>query len=85
MAEPCNTKEQQKAEHKLATSYLSATCLSVDNGPTVKPFVQQTNIKSSEDLGAALRAYYYSVPDHYTTIQTIQLHRPASMQPDKKK
>jgi hypothetical protein len=85
MGEPSNTKEQQEAENKLPTSYLSATCMSVDNEQTVKSFVQQTNIHSSEDLGAALRAYYNAVPDHAMTMQTIQLHRPASMQPDKKK
>tara|TARA_Y100000389_G_scaffold196321_1_gene229082 strand:- start:3930 stop:4187 length:258 start_codon:yes stop_codon:yes gene_type:complete len=85
MGEGCNTKEGQKAENKLPTSYLSATCMSVDNEQTVKPFVQQTTIHSSKDLGAALRAYYNTVPDHGTTIQTIQLHRPASMQPDNKK
>jgi hypothetical protein len=85
MGEPCNTKEQQKAENKLPTGYLSATCMSVGNDKTVNLFVQQTNINSSEGLGAALRAYYDTVPDHDMTIQTIQLHRPASMQPDKTK
>ena len=84
MGEPSNTKEQQKAENKLPTSYLSATYMSVDNEQTVNPFFQQTNIYYSEDLGAALRAYYNTVPD-YPMYQTIQLNRPASMQPDKKK
>ena len=84
MGEPSNTKEQQKAENKLPTSYLSATYMSVDNEQTVNPFFQQTNIYYSEDLGAALRAYYNTVPDD-AMHQTIQLNRPASMQPDKKK
>ena len=86
MGEPSNTKEQQKAENKLPTSYLSATYMSVDNEQTVNPFFQQTNIYYSEDLGAALRAYYDTVPTDYAmTMQTIRLNRPASMQPDKKK
>ena len=85
MGEPSNTKEQQKAENNLPTSYLSATYMSLDNEQTVNPFFQQTNIYYSEDLGAALRAYYNTVPDHAMTVQTIKLHRPASMQQDKKK
>ena len=87
MGEPSNTKEQQKAENKLPTSYLSATYMSynvVDNVQTLNPFFQQTNIYHSEDLRAALRAYYNTVPDD-AMHQTIQLNRPASMQPDKKK
>jgi hypothetical protein len=85
MGEPCNTKEGQKAENKLPTSCLSATCMSLDNEQTVKPFVQETTIHSSEDLAAALRAYYNAVPDNGMTMQTIRLHGPASTQPDKKK
>lgn len=85
MGEPCDTKEQQKAENKQPTSYLSATCTSVHNDKTVKPLVQQTNINSSGDLLEALRAYYNSVPDHGMTVQTIQLHSSESMQPDNKK
>jgi hypothetical protein len=84
MGEPSNTKEQQKAENNLPTSYLSATYMSVDNEQTVNPFFQQTNIYCSKDLGAALRAYYNTLPDD-AMYQTIQLNRPASMQPDKKK
>ena len=89
MGEPSNTKEQQKAENKLPTSYLSATYMSynvVDNVQTLNPFFQQTNIYHSEDLRAALRAYYDTVPTDYAmTMQTIRWNRPASMQPDKKK
>jgi hypothetical protein len=59
--------------------------MSVDNEQTVKPFVQQTTIHSSKDLGAAFRAYYNAVPADGMTMQTIQLHRPASMQAAKKK
>lgn len=85
MGEPCNTKEQQKAGNKLPTGYLSATCMSLDNEQAVKPFVQETKINSSGDLGVALRAYYNTVPDDGMTIQTLRLHRPASRQPDNKK
>jgi hypothetical protein len=85
MGEPCNTKEQQKAKDKLPTSYLSVTYTSLDNQQTGNSFFQETNISSSEDLGAALCAYYSTVPDSTTAVQTIKFHRPASMKPDKKK
>jgi hypothetical protein len=85
MGEPCNTIEEQKAQDELPTSYLSATYTSLGNEQTGNSFSQQTKICSSEDLGAALRAYYNRVPDAATMVQTIKLHRPASMQPDKKK
>ena len=85
MGEPSNTKEQQKAENNLPTSYLSVTYKSVDNEQTLNPFFQQTNIYYSEDVGAALRAYYDTAPTDYSmTMQTIRWNRPASMQPDKK-
>lgn len=85
MDEPCNTKEQQKAENKQPTGYLSATCMSLDNDKTVKSFVEKTTINGSGDLLAALRSYYSSVPDGSKAIQTFRLHRPESGQPDNKK
>jgi hypothetical protein len=84
MGEPCNTKEQQKAQDELPSRYLSATYTSVGNEQTGNSFSQQTKMHSSKDLGAALCAYYNRVPDAATMVQTIKLHRPASMQPDKK-
>ena len=85
MGEACNTEEQQKAQDELPTSYLSVTYTSVCNEQTCNSFSQEKKICSSKDLGAALCAYYNSLPDPRTTVQTIQLHRALSMQLDKKK
>lgn len=85
MGEPCKTKEEQKAQDELSTRYLSVTYTSVGNEQTGNSFSQETEICSSKDLGAALCAYYNSLPDPRTTVQTIKLHRAECMQLDKKK
>jgi hypothetical protein len=80
MSAPCDAKEEQKAGNTPSNTYLSCSYMSKD-----KHLILNMNLHHSKDLGAALRAYYNTIPDDPTAIQYMQLVRPAPKEADKKK